>query len=241
MFKEVLMRQITLICIVFTLAQSSHALENKAVNAVPDVQKREFSVDRIEKTLEKLNFFSARFEQIFDHQALKEHRKSSGNIRFIRPGKLRWDYDGQNPRSFIINDQSLWLVSPQDNSAMEDRCFKADSLTATLSFIWGEGKLSDRFFIENFKGSFGNKDDVHVQLTPKKPSPHYSRLILVFDAQSYEIKQSVLVDHSGGVNRFLFRDLEQKKKAENTVFSLQEWPNINISPMPGSCTRSEET
>ena len=47
-------------------------------------------------------------------------------------------------------------------------------------------------------------------LTPKSHNPIFAKLILVVDPKHHRVRQSVLVDHQGNVNRFIFDNMVEQ-------------------------------
>jgi len=196
-------------------------------------------VDAIQKTYEGTREFRGKFTQKFTYTMLRRTQESKGTVTFEKPGRMRWDYaasDGKSTeKSFIVDGKSLWLVQPRDKVAFVNACFQQDGLTASVAFLWGEGKLREQFTISWFDGQFGEKSDHHLLLLPKENNSIFARLILVVDPTSSRVKQSVVVDPAGNVNQFLFSELQFNKGVEKGVFTYKPTAGINASRMPGSC------
>lgn len=198
-------------------------------SAKPDIKK---DVEKLQAQVDKIKFFSAEFKQTFRHKILKKDDTSEGTVKFKAPGFMRWDYTKPSAKSFIVDGKKLWIHQPKDKLAMVDHCFKQDSLTASLSFLWGGGNIAKQFKAEYFDGQLGETGDLNIQLTPKEKSKFYKRIILVLDS-AYQVKQSVVVDLEGNTNRFKFTDVQFKEiDASAFVFKLPE--NTHLSKIPGS-------
>lgn len=201
--------------------------------------KLEAVVDAIQKTYEGTREFRGKFQQKFTYTMLRRTQESKGTVTFEKPGRMRWDYaatDGKSTeKSFIVDGKSLWLVQPRDKVAFVNACFQQDGLTASVAFLWGEGKLREQFTISWFDGQFGDKTDHHLLLLPKENNSIFARLILVVDPTSSRVKQSVVVDPAGNVNQFLFSELQFNKGVEKGVFTYKPTAGINAARMPGSC------
>jgi len=208
-----------------------------AAPAVAD-PKLDALVDSIQKTYEGTRDFKASFTQRFTYTMLRRTQESTGKVVFEKPGRMRWDYAAPAPKSFIIDGKALWLVQPEDKVAFVNACFQQDGLTASVAFLWGDGKLREQFTISWFDGTFGEKTDHHLLLVPKDGNTVFARLILVVDPSSSRVKQSVVVDPAGNVNQFIFRDLAfNVGKAGITPASFTYTPaaGVNAQRIPGSC------
>ncbi len=196
-------------------------------------------VDAIQKTYEGTTDFRGRFTQKFTYTMLRRTQESSGVVTFQKPGRMRWDYDKPQAKNFIVDGKALWVVQPEDKVAFVNACFQQDGLTASVAFLWGEGKLREQFNISWFDGVFGEKTDHHLLLLPKDGNSVFARLILVVDPKTSRVKQSVVVDPTGNVNQFMFSELAFNVGKAGGVtpgtFSYVPPASINAQRVPGSC------
>lgn len=197
-------------------------------------------VDAVQKTYEGTKDFKGKFKQKFTYTMLRRTTESQGSVTFEKPGRMRWDYTPDakgvgDDKSFIVDGKSLWIVQPKDKVAFVNACFQQDGLTASVAFLWGEGKLREQFNISWFDGQFGEKTDHHLLLLPKQANSIFARLILVVDPATSRVKQSVVVDPAGNVNQFLFSNLEFNKGVDAKKFGYTPTAGINASRMPGTC------
>lgn len=193
------------------------------------------TVQKIQANFDKTEDFAARFTQVFHHKspALSDI-SSEGTVKFKKPGLMRWDYTKPSKKSFIVDGKSLWVHQPDDKLAMVDKCFKQDTLTASLSFLWGGGNIEKQFTYTKFEGNFGDATDINIQLTPKEKSRYFKRLILVVDAKLFQVKQSIVVDLAGNTNQFKFADVKLNQGIKATDFAFTPSKDTHVSPVPGS-------
>jgi outer membrane lipoprotein carrier protein len=209
-----------------------------AAAPAPDA-KLDALVDSIQKTYEGTRDFKASFTQRFTYTMLRRTQESQGSVVFEKPGRMRWDYAAPAPKQFIIDGKALWMVQPDDKVAFVNACFQQDGLTASVAFLWGDGKLREQFTISWFDGAFGDKTDHHLLLVPKDGNTVFARLILVVDPTTSRVKQSVVVDPAGNVNQFIFSNLAFNvgKAGGVTAAAFIYVPpaGINAQRIPGSC------
>jgi outer membrane lipoprotein carrier protein len=196
-------------------------------------------IDTLQKTYEGTRDFKGSFKQKFTYTMLRRSQESTGRVSFEKPGRMRWDYDKPAPKSFIVDGKALWIVQPADKVAFVNACFQQDGLTASVAFLWGDGKLREQFTISWFDGVFGDKTDHHLLLLPKDNNSVFARLILVVDPTSSRVKQSVVVDPAGNVNQFIFNELAfnvgKAGGISPATFSYTPTAGINAQRLPGSC------
>lgn len=191
----------------------------------------------LQKMQEKFNQtkdFSAQFTQTFRHHIFKTSETSTGSVQYKKPGKMRWDYKTPSNKSFIVEGSSLWIFQPADKLAMVDKCFKQDTLSSALSFLWGAADIKKQFTAQFFDGQFGNATDIHIQLDPKTKSNFFKRIILVLDPVTFTVKQSIVVDLEGNLNQFVFEQTKINSNLSDNIFSFTPPAGIHISNIPGS-------
>ena len=192
-------------------------------------------VDQMQKTYESTNDFRAHFTQRFTNTMLRRTMESEGTVQFKKPGLMRWDYTAPHKKSFIVDDGKLWVYTPEDNTAMVNRCFKQDGLTASISFLWGSGNIAEQFNVSFFEGTFGEKTDHHLALLPKTPNSAFAKIILVIDPKSFRVKQSIVVDTQGNVNQFIYDHLRFNRKLKRKAFAFTPPKGTHVAPIPGTC------
>lgn len=202
-------------------------------------QKLDAVIDTLQKTYEGTRDFKGRFTQRFTYTMLRRTQESTGAVTFEKPGRMRWDYDKPAAKSFIVDGKALWVVQPEDRVAFVNACFQQDGLTASVAFLWGDGKLREQFTISWFDGVFGDKSDHHLLLLPKDGNSVFARLVLVIDPKTSRVKQSVVVDPAGNVNQFIFNELAFNVGRGGGItpatFSYTPTAGINAQRLPGSC------
>jgi outer membrane lipoprotein carrier protein len=192
-------------------------------------------VDKLQKRYEGTTDFSATFTQRFTYTVMKRTQVSKGTVLFRRPGLMRWDYATPSPKTFAVAEGKLTLWQKDDNSVLVDHCFKEDSLTASVSFLWGAGNILEQFDVQPFPAGFGKPTDHHLLLLPKDKNNIFLKLILVVDPKSYDVKQSVLVDAQGNVNQFIFDDLKLNRGVKKNAFEVNLPKGLKAQRLPGSC------
>ena len=107
----------------------------------------------LQKRYENTKTFSAKFSQSYTNSLLKKTDKSTGQVSFQKPGQMRWDYSAPVPKSFLVANNQLWIHQHKDQLAMVNKCFKQDTLTTSISFLWGAGNLKETFQVSFFQGT----------------------------------------------------------------------------------------
>lgn len=155
---------------------------------------------------EKLTDCSVSFTQTYVNEAFKKTLQSSGTLRFKKPGMLRFDYSAPEAKSFVVKNDRITSYVPAAQQAMVGS-FKADQLSASVTFLFGKGNLESEFTVHP-----ADRADLAagtaLLLLPKRDDPRFQKLYFVVDPQTSSVRESVVVDPSGNENRFDFKNIK---------------------------------
>ena len=153
-------------------------------------------IDRVEERYAKLNDLRASFRQTAFNKSLNQTIPSEGVVYLKKGGKMRWDYKSPSPQQIVSDGTYLWVYTPELNQVNKGDAPKALAGPAG-SFLQGLGKVREEFAVRFLNPA--NKTDASgrpvLDLTPKKPTPLMTRLVLTVDPkENYIVRQAVLYD-----------------------------------------------
>lgn len=185
-------------------------------------------IDRVQKRYDATTDYRANFAQAQLNAAFGRTNRSSGEVLFKKPGKMRWNYAAPEPKVFVANGQTLWLYEPEDQQAFKQD-LKSSQLPAALAFLMGKGKLSDEFEIAAAKDlPYGEPGDYQLALKPKQPQGKYKSIFFIVDPVSFHIRQTVLIDAQGNVNDITFSDVRINQKLADSVFQWSPPAGVRV-------------
>jgi outer membrane lipoprotein carrier protein len=186
------------------------------------------AVDKVQKFYASVNQVTALFRQTVTYATFGTTKSSDGKMWIQKPGKMRWDYSEKKKdvtlakKSFISNGSYLYMVE-HDNKQVVKKNLQNDLMPVAVSFLYGKGDLKAEFNAEIDKsGKFGNKEELVLKLTPKKPSAQYKNLYLVVAKTDYHVTQSIIIDSSDNTNHFRFYSPDFKAAVDARWFEFDE-------------------
>lgn len=69
-------------------------------------------------------------------------RAEAGKAYFLRPGKMRWDYEVPEKNTFLVDGKYVWFYSPADRTATRMPAKQSDDWRTPLAFLTSHMKLS---------------------------------------------------------------------------------------------------
>lgn len=183
-------------------------------------------VENLQGAYEAISDFSALFTQESTNVALGETTTSNGNVYFLRPGRMLWDYetrrlilDGENIHTVDFEAAQYWS-SPIDSS----------ELPTAMRFLIGEGELTADFEITLMEESTDER--ASLDLVPKTPNPDYSRVMFVVDRATWNVVETTIVDALGNTNTIRFEGLETNLGLEEHTFAFEPTPDLVEMVLP---------
>jgi len=168
--------------------------------------------------------FSAEFIQSYTRVALSKTSESRGTVKVLKPGMMRWDYASPEPKHFIADGKQLYVYDPEDQHVTIDPNFQISDQGSSLSFLWGQGKLTNEFTIA--MGPLKEANVTILELTPKKDAT-YTKLTLTVEP-SGQVTESVLHETSGNTNRFRFQNVKTNGGLTPAAFQFTPPPGAEV-------------
>lgn len=169
------------------------------------------------------SFFQTYFNRLYN-----KYDRSRGTVRFEKPGKMRWDYAAPNGKVIVSDGKRLVIYEPGDDGdpgQVFERNIGESELPQALAFLTGTGKLSDDFTFRLIDAaSQGFAGGYVLELTPKKPSPQFERILFYVDGDPKRaglVHRVLIVDSAGNRNRFDFKSPKFNRTVDPKAFAWQ--------------------
>jgi outer membrane lipoprotein carrier protein len=69
-------------------------------------------------------------------------RVEAGNAYFLRPGKMRWDYQAPEKNTFLVDGKYVWFYSPADHTATRMPARQSEDWRTPIAFLTSHMTLS---------------------------------------------------------------------------------------------------
>jgi outer membrane lipoprotein carrier protein len=192
-------------------------------------------VDKVQIFYDRAQTFQSDFRQEFLVKAYNQTKSSHGHVAFSKPGKMSWAYDDP-PGNRIVSDGNLLRVYEAANKQMYESPVGLNSpYPAAVSFLTGQGKLSDSFNFQIVDGDTGQKGTQlnfpggYVLIgTPKAATPSYQKVLFFVDKATSQVRRVLIVDAQGNLNKFTFENPRVNDPIDPSQFTFTPPPGTNI-------------
>jgi len=155
-------------------------------------------------------------------------KNATGKVFLKKPVLLRWQYD--DGRLIVIDGKELWNWNPEDKEAQVKRGFGADQVPSEFAFLFGKGKLLDRFTVRSVARPGDLPPGEAIELVPRKPSADVQRLLFVVDKRG-QVLASVLTNGQGDVNQLVFSEAKVSSGLPDSLFRFDPPKDAHVQVM----------
>ncbi len=139
--------------------------------------------------------------------------RRTGDIYMQKPGRVRFEYDPPSPVELISNGQSV---------AVRDRNLNTQDITplsqTPLRFLLAE--RVDLASDPHVKGIYQDERYISVMMEEKVPMMGTYRLLILFDAKDYALKQWIVTDPQGYDTQVSLSRVQVNKKPDPKLFVI---------------------
>ncbi len=103
-------------------------------------------VDAMQAYYEKVQIYSAAFEQTYTEITGVQTSPSRGTVWFMKPGRMRWDYETPDEKYMISDGKTFWIWEPNLLQYCK-RDLASSHLPTALTFLSGTGDIRKEFTV----------------------------------------------------------------------------------------------
>ncbi|MEW6433046.1 MAG: outer membrane lipoprotein carrier protein LolA [Myxococcota bacterium] len=186
-------------------------------------------VDRMQAFYEKTRDFTADFQQVYTYKTFKRVSRSTGTVTYKKPALMRWEYETQDgkpaARTFVLAGDRVYAFDP-GAKLLTRAAISTNQLSASVTFLWGQGKLADEFSIAT--AACDKCTGTLLELTPLRPDPRFKRVKLEVDPKTAQVIRSIVVDPDGSENAITFLKMVTNTGVDEKVFKLSPPPGTQV-------------
>lgn len=161
------------------------------------------STDSLMAFLQETHAASAQFAQIVVDKNLKEVQRVTGNMKFSRPGKFRWEYDKPYEQVIVGDGKKLWVYD-KDLNQVTVRALDQALGSSPAALLAGNNEIQKSYDLTNL----GRQEGLDwLEAKPKARDTAFDRIRLGFGKSGLEAME--LRDQFGQTTVIRFSALER--------------------------------
>jgi outer membrane lipoprotein carrier protein len=160
-------------------------------------------------------------------------RVEAGKAYFLRPGKMRWEYEKPEKSLFLVDGKYVWFYAPDDHTATRMPAKKSDDWRTPIAFLTTGMKLS-RICSEvgpakDVKpAKAGNEIYRCVLRGAENEKSSAAQKVLFEISPQNELARIVIPQEAGMQIEFEFKDWEWNPALAKTLFQFEPPPGTVI-------------
>jgi outer membrane lipoprotein carrier protein len=199
-----------------------------ADTTVPSSKDLKQVLDRLQHHYRDTRSFSAKFnEEIATVGAPKRNR--SGKVSFLKPGRMRWDFDEPEKQIIVSDGETVYSYDPDLNQVVETPLKQAIKSSSATSFLLGMGNIN-----RDFKAQFADTptpDQIRLKLDAKTGG---YKIEIGVDPKTYNLTTLTLTDQLGDVTKISFSDIHDNVGLQESTFAFKTPPGADVVTAPAT-------
>jgi outer membrane lipoprotein carrier protein len=199
-----------------------------AAKSPPPKDPGRATAQRVQRHYQRIQDFSATFAQTSTYPTFGNVKKAAGKVFLKKPDLLRWQYE--DGRLIVLDGKALWNWNPEDKEAQVKRGFGMGQVPPEFAFLFGKGKLLDRFAVRAVPRPPELPAGEVIELTPKQPSADVQKLVFSVGADG-RVLASVLTNGQGDVNQLVFSEATVNAKLPDSLFRFDPPKDAHVQEL----------
>ena len=163
----------------------------------------------------------------------KQVRVEAGTAYFLRPGKMRWEYDQPEKSLFLVDGKYVWFYAPADRTATRMPTKKSEDWRTPIAFLTTGMKLSklcSSVELANDAKAAQPGDEVYrcVLRTAEDDSGERPQTVLFEVTSRNELARIVVLQGAGMQIEFEFKNWQWNPALPKTLFTFEPSPTTVI-------------
>lgn len=182
----------------------------------PESPQLKTLLDRLQKHYQQTNSFSAKFkEEIAPAGGAKRERE--GMVYYRKPGRMRWEFEGQDQEIIVSDGKQLYSYQPDLNQVIETPLEQAFRSSSFAAFLLGLGNVRRDFEVSILPSPNPADGLKHVALKPKNGG---DTIEMGLDPATLDLRTLRLSDALGDVTSLSFTDFNNGAPLDDKLFAF---------------------
>lgn len=181
-------------------------------------------VSGIKARYDKLQNFTATFEQTLTHKESGSVEKRTGSLRFRKPLLIRWETEAPTPELLVVTEKEIWDYLPDEEVAYRYPPDLVQDSRSIIQVLTGQSAL-DRDFDLKEEGREGGLRK--IRLYPKEPTAQMVEA-LIWVENDYLIRRADIIDFYGNHNDVRFVEFKSNSGVPVSTFSFTPPKGVDV-------------
>ncbi len=182
-------------------------------------------IKKTQSSYKKVLGLAADFEQSSVLLGMADAFQSTGTLKFMRQGRMNWEYLTPKPQKFISDGETVWFYEPEVNQVTIGKLTKSFDSQVPVSFLLGVGDIEKSFSATE---ACKIQEGYLLKLKPKEPQPNLKEFSLLVDSVEYLPIGAKIVDSGDTSTQFVFKNLKQVESFNSDQFRFVPPDGVDV-------------
>jgi len=188
-------------------------------------------LERLQEKLDRTRSFRARFTQEYEPRAFSRRQTEGGTVVFLRPGRIRWDYEWPEPKLALCDGAQAWIYLPDEKRAEVEPLEALGDDAPAVQILLGRWRLRDRFRLEAVSRAQG---EITLHLVPE-PAVEAVKAVRIALVEADLTLRAVETEEAGGnLLRYRFEGWEDGVPVSEAVFRFEPPAGVEVAVGEGA-------
>ena len=179
------------------------------------------SQQQLENFLENLRTLQASFDQTVESNG-RRLPSQKGIFYLQRPGKFRWDYEGDDAQLIVADGKRVWLYD-RELEQVSHQSEKTALRGTPAQLLSGDGKVGDYFTVT---GNFDADGLAWLTLEPRDSETQVEQIRIAFKGNA--LAELEMDDKFGQTTRFRFSNVSRNPQLDRALFRFEAPPGVDV-------------
>jgi len=204
-----------------------------AAPSPPEEISLEDVIRKIQAAYESTADWKADFKQVTRIEGYDTPISSRGKLYIKKPNKVRWDYTEPNRHQIMVNDQKVWIYTPEQNQVIVSPFSEISDSQLPLHLLSGVGRLDRDFTVQWADPPKPHSPAIPaLTLIPKDPGTGLTRLRMEVDSERYLITRLTLFGSNGNESQFQFDKIRTNPGLKDRFFIFSPPKGVVVVESP---------
>jgi len=190
-------------------------------------------IQNIQTAYEHTTDWKAEFEQVTKIEGFDSPISSRGTVYIKKPGKLRWDYLEPNRHQILVNEQKIWIYTPEQKQVIVSPFAEISDSQLPLHLLSGVGRMDRDFTVQWTDPTRPRPQGLPaLTLIPKDPNTGLTKLLMDVDPGTYFITRLTLFEANGNQSRFQFTRIRNDTGLKDRFFVFTPPADVVVVESP---------
>ncbi|HEX8846020.1 MAG TPA: outer membrane lipoprotein chaperone LolA [Pyrinomonadaceae bacterium] len=212
--------------LLFLIASFFVSYSAALVPALAQSNERDALVKRIEARYGQMRGLAAEFEQSYSSPG-RRARTERGRLILQRPRLMRWEYETNPAKLFIVNGRDVWFYIPADREATHADASKVSDTRFPFLFLLGQKNLRSQFRSITLLDEGAQSDTRQLRLVPRSAASGLREIFLEIYTDG-RIQKVKLVDEAGAASEVTLSNVRENFIAPASAFEFHPPPGVTV-------------